>query len=45
MAPVIFGDAMRHVNTKDEIARKATLGMLFRLAEAEHEARDDLADW
>jgi hypothetical protein len=35
------GDAMRHVNTKGEIAWKATPGMLSRLADAEQEARDD----
>jgi hypothetical protein len=39
------GDAMRHLNTKGEIAWKATPRMLTRLADAEQEARDDLADW
>jgi hypothetical protein len=39
------GDAMRYLNTKGEIAWKATPGMLSRLADAEQEARDDLADW
>jgi hypothetical protein len=39
------GDAMRYLNTKGEIAWKATPGMLTRLADAEQEARDDLADW
>jgi hypothetical protein len=39
------GEAMRHLNAKGEIAWKATPGMLMRLADAEQEARDDLADW
>jgi hypothetical protein len=39
------GDAMRHVNTKGEIAWKATPGMLSRLADAEHEAMDDMEEW
>jgi hypothetical protein len=40
------GDAMRYLNTKGEIAWKATPGMLLRLADAEQEARDDeLAEW
>jgi hypothetical protein len=39
------GDAMRYLNTRGEIAWKATPGMLSRLADAEQEARDDLADW
>jgi hypothetical protein len=34
-------DAMRYLNTKGEIAWKATPGMLSRLADAEQEARDD----
>jgi hypothetical protein len=38
------GDAMRHVNTKGEIAWKATPGMLSRLADAEQEAGDDMED-
>jgi hypothetical protein len=38
------GDAMRYLNSKGEIAWKATPGMLSRLADAEQEARDDLAD-
>ena len=38
------GDAMRCLNTKGEIAWKATPGMLSRLADAEREARDDVAD-
>jgi hypothetical protein len=40
------GDAMRYLNSKGEIAWKATPGMLTRLADAEQEARDDeLAEW
>jgi hypothetical protein len=39
------GDAMRFRNSDGEIAWKATPGMLSRLADAEQEARDDLADW
>ena len=40
------GEAMRYLNTKGEIAWKATPGMLMRLADAEQEARDDeLAEW
>jgi hypothetical protein len=40
------GDAMRYLNSKGEIAWKATPGMLMRLADAEQEARDDeLAEW
>jgi hypothetical protein len=40
------GEAMRYLNTKGEIAGKATPGMLTRLADAEREARDDeLAEW
>jgi hypothetical protein len=35
------GDAMRYLNSKGEIAWKATPGMLTRLADAEREARDD----
>jgi hypothetical protein len=35
------GEAMRYLNTKGEIAWKATPGMLSRLADAEQEARDD----
>jgi hypothetical protein len=38
------GDAMRYVNTKGEIAWKATPGMLSRLADAEQEAIDDMDD-
>jgi hypothetical protein len=40
------GKAMRCLNTKGEIAWKATPGMLTRLADAEQEAMDDeLAEW
>ena len=39
------GEAMRYLNAKGEIAWTATPGMLIRLADAEQEARDDLADW
>jgi hypothetical protein len=38
------GDAMRYLNTKSEIAWKATPGMLSRLADAEQEAIDDMDD-
>jgi hypothetical protein len=38
------GDAMRYLNTKGEIAWKATAGMLSRLADAEQEAIDDMDD-
>jgi hypothetical protein len=38
------GDAMRYLNTKGEIAWKATPGMLSRLADAEQEAIDDMDD-
>jgi hypothetical protein len=39
------GEAMRYLTSKGEIAWKATPGMLSRLADAEREARDELADW
>jgi hypothetical protein len=39
------GDAMRYLNTKAKIVWKATPRMLARLADAEREAKDDLADW
>jgi hypothetical protein len=39
------GDAMRYLNTKGEIAWKATPRMLARLADGERESEDDLADW
>jgi hypothetical protein len=39
------GEAMRYLDTKGEIAWKATPGMLIRLADAEQEAIDDMEDW
>jgi hypothetical protein len=40
------GEAMRYLNTKGQVAWKATPGMLSRLADAEQEARDDeFAEW
>jgi hypothetical protein len=39
------GEAMRFLTKRGEIAWKATPGMLTRLADAEQEVRDDLADW
>jgi hypothetical protein len=39
------GDAMRYLNADGRVAWKATPRMLTRLADAEQEARDDLADW
>jgi hypothetical protein len=39
------GDAMRFLNADGRVAWKATPRMLIRLADAEQEARDDLADW
>lgn len=39
------GDAMRFLNADGRVAWKATPGMLSRQADAEQEARDDLADW
>jgi hypothetical protein len=38
------GDAMRYLDSKGEIAWKATPGMLSRLADAEQEAIDDMED-
>jgi hypothetical protein len=38
------GDAMRYLTADAEVAWKATPRMLSRLADAEREARDDLAD-
>jgi hypothetical protein len=37
-------EAMRYLNTKGEVAWKATPGMLSRLADAEQGAIDDLED-
>jgi predicted transcriptional regulator len=39
------GDAMRHLNAKGQIAWKASPLMLRRLADAEREVQDDLADF
>jgi hypothetical protein len=39
------GDALRYLNGDGRVAWKATPRMLTRLADAEHGARDDLADW
>jgi hypothetical protein len=39
------GDAMRYVDGNGRVAWKATPRMLTRLADAEREARDDLAEW
>jgi hypothetical protein len=39
------GDAMRFLNASGRVAWKATPRMLSRLADAEQEARDDLAEW
>jgi hypothetical protein len=39
------GDAMRYLDADGRLAWKATPEMLSRLADAEQEARDDLADW
>ncbi len=36
---------MRYLNADGRVAWKATPRMLTRLADAEREARDDLADW
>jgi hypothetical protein len=38
------GEAMRYVDSKGEIAWKATSGMLSRLADAEQEAIDDMEE-
>jgi hypothetical protein len=39
------GDAMRYLNAEGRVAWKASPRMLARLADAEREAEDDLADW
>jgi hypothetical protein len=39
------GDAMRHLDVEGRVAWKATSRMLARLANAEREATDDLAEW
>jgi hypothetical protein len=38
------GDAMRHLNTKGQIAWKASPWMMSRLADAEREVEDDMED-
>jgi hypothetical protein len=39
------GDAMRHLNSKGEIAWKLTPSMLMGLADAERDAQDDFAEF
>jgi hypothetical protein len=39
------GDAMRCLNRRGRVAWKATSRFLAMLADAERDARDDLADW
>jgi len=39
------GDAMRYLNEHGKIAWKASPRFLTTLADAERDARDDLADW
>jgi hypothetical protein len=39
------GDAMRCLNSRGELAWKASPRFLSMLADAERDARDDLADW
>jgi hypothetical protein len=39
------GDAMRYLNEHGKIAWKASPRFLMMLADAERDARDDLADW
>jgi hypothetical protein len=39
------GDAMRYLNRSKKIAWKASPRFLNMLADAERDARDDLADW
>ena len=39
------GDAMRHLNAKNQISWKASPWMLSRLADAEREAEDDMKDF
>jgi hypothetical protein len=40
-----FGQAMRYLNVKGQLAWKASPRMLSTLADLEREAEDDLADW
>jgi hypothetical protein len=39
------GDAMRYLRGDGKIGWKATAGMLGRLSDAEHEAKDEFEDW
>jgi hypothetical protein len=39
------GDAMRYLDVEGRLAWKATSRMLTRLADAEQEAIDDMAEW
>ena len=39
------GDAMRYLNANGKIAWKGSPRFLTMLADAERDARDDLADW
>jgi hypothetical protein len=39
------GDAMRYLNAEGQIAWKASPWMLSRLADADREVKDDLADF
>jgi hypothetical protein len=39
------GDALRRLNTQGEIVWKASPRFLTMLADAERDARNDLADW
>jgi hypothetical protein len=39
------GDAMRYLNAKGQLSWKATPWMLSRLADAQREVEDDLADF
>jgi hypothetical protein len=39
-----FGDAMRYLNAKGQIAWKASPWMLSRLADAEREVKDDMEE-
>jgi hypothetical protein len=39
------GDAVRHLDHTGQIAWRASPWMLSRLADAEREVQDDMADW
>jgi hypothetical protein len=39
------GDALRYLNGRGQLAWKASPFMLSRLADAEREVEDDMADW